>query len=369
MASKPYYKTIAEHLLEQIRLGAYPPGGRLPSEKELMEQFGVSRIVAVQSLNLLARENVAFRHPGRGSFVAADALRSGFFQAYAARAQSRRAGGSGGRLPAAAFVAHRFDACTSALADSAARLLYQEGFVAALYVSNDDPQHEEQCLRQAADSAAGLLLLPTGSQTAASLSRLSVRRPLVLLDQGLPEADAPLVCSDHIEGARLATRHLLELGHTKIAVCSMSPLSMQTVGERIDGFLQEMSRQGRLVDPSLVLTGLEQENRREALDALIAARQASACLCLNNADFEAVTRAARQYGVRIPEELSVVTFDPLSLHQSGGREPAHVEQDVEALARKAVSLLLEQIRADKPLHGVFRYAPVFCPGWSASPLG
>ena len=83
MASKPYYKTIAEHLLEQIRLGAYPPGGRLPSEKELMEQFGVSRIVAVQALNLLAQEDVAFRHPGRGSFVAADALRSGFFQAYA----------------------------------------------------------------------------------------------------------------------------------------------------------------------------------------------------------------------------------------------------------------------------------------------
>lgn len=63
------YETIYNDLLDGIRNGTYPPGSRLPSEKELAGQYGVSRITSKKALELLAERRVISRMPGRGSFV------------------------------------------------------------------------------------------------------------------------------------------------------------------------------------------------------------------------------------------------------------------------------------------------------------
>ena len=63
------YETIYNDLLEGIRNGTYPAGSRLPSEKELAGQYGVSRITSKKALELLAERGMISRMPGRGSFV------------------------------------------------------------------------------------------------------------------------------------------------------------------------------------------------------------------------------------------------------------------------------------------------------------
>jgi GntR family transcriptional regulator len=66
----PYYVQLKEILQEQIESEALRPGDRLPSETELCERFGVSRVVVRQALSELVHEGLVVREQGKGSFVA-----------------------------------------------------------------------------------------------------------------------------------------------------------------------------------------------------------------------------------------------------------------------------------------------------------
>lgn len=66
---QPRYLQIAEHLRELVAAGA--PGARLPSETELCERFGVSRMTARQAVQLLVTEGLLYRRRGQGTFVGA----------------------------------------------------------------------------------------------------------------------------------------------------------------------------------------------------------------------------------------------------------------------------------------------------------
>ena len=72
--SEPLHKQIRRDLEEQIHAGRLAPGARLPTEKELCDQHGVSRPTAQRVLNDLATAGLAVRHRRHGSFVA-DAVR------------------------------------------------------------------------------------------------------------------------------------------------------------------------------------------------------------------------------------------------------------------------------------------------------
>jgi len=65
----PLYSRIRENLRGKILRGVYRPHDRMPSESELMTQYGVSRITVRQALGELGKESVIFRIPGKGSYV------------------------------------------------------------------------------------------------------------------------------------------------------------------------------------------------------------------------------------------------------------------------------------------------------------
>lgn len=67
---KHTYLQIIEALSEQIENGHYQPGDRLPSERELSQQLGVSRMTVRQAMNSLVTRGMAYRQQGLGTFVA-----------------------------------------------------------------------------------------------------------------------------------------------------------------------------------------------------------------------------------------------------------------------------------------------------------
>lgn len=66
----PLYAQIHQTLRGQIATGEFSPGAAIPSERELSEQFGVSRMTARQALRLLRSDGLAYRERGIGTFVA-----------------------------------------------------------------------------------------------------------------------------------------------------------------------------------------------------------------------------------------------------------------------------------------------------------
>jgi GntR family transcriptional regulator len=71
----PLYRQLASHLASQILNGGYQAGDRLPSERELSEQFNVSRITARQAIATLLDDGIIFTEQGRGTFVAEPLMR------------------------------------------------------------------------------------------------------------------------------------------------------------------------------------------------------------------------------------------------------------------------------------------------------
>ncbi len=128
---------------------------------------------------------------------------------------------------------------------------------------------------------------------------------------GIPVAT---VDADNVLGARLATRHLLELGHRKIAMITSDPRSTSSP-ERLAGFREEMAEWEVPVDERLVVEG--HYNCRKAEDAvlgLLGARKETgltAAFCAHDCIAEVLARVAAEIGMRVPEELSIVGFDNL----------------------------------------------------------
>ena len=65
----PIYHQLKEILLKKIRTGEWEPGALIPSERELCETYGISRMTARQAITDLVNEGVCFREQGRGTFV------------------------------------------------------------------------------------------------------------------------------------------------------------------------------------------------------------------------------------------------------------------------------------------------------------
>ena len=82
MSAEPTYRRIVRLLEEKILSGEYPPGHRLPPERELCEIYGVSRVTTRQALAELAQRRLVVRHQGQGTFVMRPKVESsllGFF--------------------------------------------------------------------------------------------------------------------------------------------------------------------------------------------------------------------------------------------------------------------------------------------------
>ncbi len=68
-SSTPLYTRIKERLQRQIQQGVYEVGAKLPSERDLAQEFGVSRMTARQALQDLAQEGLVYSRVGKGTFV------------------------------------------------------------------------------------------------------------------------------------------------------------------------------------------------------------------------------------------------------------------------------------------------------------
>lgn len=144
--------------------------------------------------------------------------------------------------------------------------------------------------------------------------RLAAREvPLVVLDPaGEPGHGVPSVGAANWSGGLVATRHLLELGHRRIAVITGPDWALSSRA-RLDGYRAALDLAGVPVDPELICRGTFQIE-----DGLLGARRLlrlpdppTAVFACNDGEAIGVYHAAHELGLRIPDELSVIGFDDM----------------------------------------------------------
>jgi len=169
--------------------------------------------------------------------------------------------------------------------------------------------------------------------------------PFVIIDPaGDPPPEIPAVGSANWAGGLAATRHLIELGHRRIAVIS-GPEDMMCSHARIDGYRSAMAAAGLPVREEWVRWGdfHSEGGTRHAAELLSLPEPPTAIFAGSDLQALGVYELARVRGIRIPEELSVVGYDDIPLAEWVSPRLTTVHQPLEEMGREAARLVLRLV--------------------------
>jgi len=173
-------------------------------------------------------------------------------------------------------------------------------------------------------------------------------------DQGIPPEGTPWLSVDNHLGAYEATRHLIGLGHRRIAHIQ-GPLKYQVSHDRYQGYCDALHEAGIAPDPTLVQEGdfMPPTGRTSAsvFFDLPAQKRPTAIFAASDYIAYGAIAAAQQRGLRVPEDLAVVGFDdnPSSAHMEPGLTT--VRQPFYELGQRACEVLLALVDTPHPLSG------------------
>ncbi|MGW2716519.1 LacI family DNA-binding transcriptional regulator [Streptomyces sp. NPDC001492] len=194
--------------------------------------------------------------------------------------------------------------------------------------------------------------------------------PFVVFDpiMELPD-DVPYVGATNWSGGRAATRHLTELGHRRIAMIS-GPEGQLCCSARLDGYRSAMRAAGLPVDPEIVVhAGLTRDEGYEAARTLLALpERPTAIFAANDLQALGVYQAAREAGLRIPDDLSVVGFDDLPVVAWVDPPLTTVHQPLTEMAVAATELALTLGRGEQAPQAGLEIATTLTVRGSTAPL-
>jgi len=204
----------------------------------------------------------------------------------------------------------------------------------------------EGAIRQASVDGFISVGLAPDDRALAVLDRIGI--PAVLVDSESSPAH-PAVNVDDEGGAEAAARHLLELGHRRLAILVLPPIRGQTgrtptAARRMAGYLAAMAR-AEAPPPHTLITGISVAAGARAFELLPRdRRRPTAVLAMSDMAAIGVMSAAQAAGLRVPEDLSVVGFDDLPMAAWTNPGLTTVRQPIVEKGRLAARLLIQRMK-------------------------
>ncbi len=225
--------------------------------------------------------------------------------------------------------------------------LFRQGYRTFLCSAEEDPDKEsayvEMLLRQRVD---GIILVPTGRSLGNVERLLRAKLPVVLVDRDLPTLPIDRVLSDNVQGAYQVARHLLGLGHQRIAVVGAEPHS-ESVARRLTGVRQALGEAGIRPTEEHLATSAGEQFQLGLATAQRLMRQRlppTAVIALTDMLAVGVLHGAWKAGLRLPEDLSVTGFDDIPLASYVLPEMTTVAQPTTEMGERAVQRLLRLVQ-------------------------
>ena len=179
---------------------------------------------------------------------------------------------------------------------------------------------------------------------------LSLKRPLPLVMTDVPKhARLPSVVLDQTEGLKLATQHLIDLGHRRVAEIS-GPLNWYSAAERHKAWAATMREAGLVSEDSSMGDWTALGGYRAAQQLLTKTKPFTGLIVANDQMALGAMRALREHGLKVPEDVSVVGFDDIP--EASFFEPplTTVRQDFLAMGQQIVDYLLVLIQQPATPH-------------------
>ena len=292
---------IVGKLNAAIVSGEYAHGCALPSERELMEQFGVSRVTVRAALKKAGSTGKIHRIHGKGSFVNSD------------QGGARLLGKSTVHFVSHAhFAPEQQDILALTLSSEMSNLLAKTGRGLRLCSARDG----ENCAKTLLDSCgaeglSGGVIAYSALMDDENLALLKANGvPCVTLGRSPAKGRCPYVETDHRMGARLAVSHLIEHGHRRIALFA-GPGDF-TMAELIrTGYREALDEAGIAFDPSLIYD-VPMWDDAAAFAAcgnwLDAKTGATAFLSAGGVATIGICRKLAERGLKLPDDLAAIMY-------------------------------------------------------------
>jgi LacI family transcriptional regulator, galactose operon repressor len=219
--------------------------------------------------------------------------------------------------------------------------------------SHADTEELIAALRAMRGRIDGLIVMAPDIAAPRALERASVEIPLVMIDPGLGARTCDSISIANHEGAYLLVKHLLDLGHRRIAMITGPPHNLDAE-QRLAGYRRALKEHGGERDPELEVAGdfSEPSGYDAAMRLLALKRPPTAVFAANDYMAIGVLGALSDAGVRVPQDMALGGFDDIAMSRYLNPPLTTVRVDAYGLGRRAAEWLIRNREGDpsrKPL--------------------
>ncbi|MBP1610564.1 MAG: LacI family transcription regulator [Acidobacteria bacterium] len=219
-------------------------------------------------------------------------------------------------------------------------------FMAALNRANE---HDQRIIQAMVERRVdGLIICSTPVSIAQSRQLASYGVPIVVINNQSAEEYRYSIYHDDVDGSRQITRHLINLGHRKIAYLGNSTAGRSTL-DRLAGFRQEFEAARLLIQPSYILQvpGGGPENGYFGLKQILNLPELpTALVCYNDMMAIGVLKGLQEAGIRVPEMLSVTGFDNIRFSAYTNPPLTTFDQPKQSIGAEAARLVLGLLKPE-----------------------
>lgn len=225
------------------------------------------------------------------------------------------------------------------------------GYSLFIAAARREPQREHEIVQAMVEHRVdGVIICSTSFSEEQSGQLLRYRVPMVVVNNQAAEDFRYSIYHDDVDGSRQITRHLIELGHQKIAYLGNS-LSGRTTLDRLTGFRLEMESNGLAVPAEYIheAAGGDPENGVEASRYFLGLpERPTAIVSYNDMLAIGALKGFQQSGVRVPEEISVTGFDNIIFSAYTNPPLTTFDQPKRFIGAEAARLLLDLLKSPNP---------------------
>ena len=242
--------------------------------------------------------------------------------------------------------------------------MYKESYTTIVVDTMEDESYLLESMKTLLSrQVEGIIAAPSGEEGLMA-EKINNSLPVVLVDRYYEGTTLSYVTANNYQGSFDATEYLIEMGHRRIA-CLQGATSSMPNKERVRGYVEAMKGEG--LSDYILLSGNEFSIRNGYLETklLLGRREIpTAIFTLSNTILLGAIKAIREAGLRIPEDISLLTFDDNLYMDYMTPVITRVSQPVDDMARLASKLLLDSLSSADRVASQLRLAPALILGES-----
>lgn len=350
MTKTAKYQQIVDWIQERLDSGELRSGDRLEPEKEIGARFGISRQTVRHALSLLAQEGVLETVHGSGSYVKDNK------EQY----QQKAVLSSTVTIISSYVDGYIFPRILRSMVETLERL----GYGARIMFTGNQVETERRLLKRLIEEESRDPMIVEPVMSGLPNPNLKYYRelqqrgiPILFFHSFYPELNLPHVSMDDVEAGRIATEYLISQGHTRIAGVFKADDGQGKY--RYKGYICALYRAEIAICEERIcwIDTVEQKLLTREYERLLKRlRGCTACLCYNDEVAHSLTEICIKQGIRIPEDLSIISIDNSELAKLNPVPLTSMVHPMEVMGVRTAENLVHLIK-DPEFNATYEFVP------------